>query len=102
MPSKRDRRRAILSDKPQGKSVPVDLKIIRFGSPRCAADRCTLIDAPAQFALCLDCSYNQGAHDDGIRCGHRFAIDPTLVEGRLTQVRGGDISFLEEDTGSDM
>lgn len=97
MPSKRDRRRAILGDKPQGKSVPVELKIIRFGSPRRPADRCTLIDAPAQFARCLDCSYNHGAQDDGIQCAHRFAIDPTLVDGSLTQIQGDAIIVLDPD-----
>ncbi len=95
MPNKRDRRRAILVDEPTSHHVPGEVKLIRFGSPRRAADRCTMIDAPAQFALCLDCPYNGGARGDGIRCIHRFGIDPTLVDGALTQIVDDEIQRLE-------
>jgi hypothetical protein len=93
--SKRDRRRAILHEELPGVQAPAEWTLIRFGSPRRPADRCTLIDAPAQFALCLDCAYNRGAHGDGIQCAHRFGIDPTLVDGTLTQIQGDQIIPLE-------
>lgn len=96
MRSKRDRRRAVLADESPQQSSPAGIKLVRFGSPRRPADRCTLIDAPAQFALCLDCAYNHGAQGDGIRCGHRFGIDPTVVDGSLTQMQGSDIVVLNE------
>jgi hypothetical protein len=96
VPSKRNRRRAILVDAPQTERVPAELKPIRFGSPRHPADRCTLIGAPAQFGLCFDCSYNHGAQGDGILCAHRFGLDPTLIDGTLTQVQGDQIIFLEK------
>ena len=95
MRSKRDRRRAIMADEQQG--APVDWRLIRFGSPRRPADRCTLIDAPAQFGVCLDCSYNRGAHGDGIRCVHRFGLDPTVVDGVLTQAHGDIIVVLDRE-----
>lgn len=95
VPNKRDRRRAILANDPVSHHAPGEVKLIRFGSPRHAADRCTLSDAPAQFALCLDCPYNNGAHGDGIRCVHRFGIDPTLVDGALTQIQGDQIERLK-------
>lgn len=66
MPSKRERRRALLADEAQPERSPVDRKLIRWGSPRRAADRCTMTDAPAQFGLCLECPYNGGAHNDGL------------------------------------
>ncbi len=97
MPSKRDRRRAFLANAPQAELRSGEHKLIRWGSPRHAADRCTMIDAPAQFALCLDCSYNAGAYNDGIWCTHRFGIDPTLVDGMLTQVRGDQIEWLNDE-----
>jgi len=95
VPNKRDRRRALLADEEQAAHVPTERKLIRWCSPRRLADRCTMIDAPAQFALCLDCPYNAGAYNDGIWCTHRFGIDPTLVDGTLTQVRGDQIERLE-------
>lgn len=97
MPSKRDRRRLILADEPQAERSSREHTLIRWGSPRLAADRCTMIDAPAQFALCLHCPYNAGAHNDGIWCTHRFGIDPTLVDGTLTQVRGDQIEWLNDE-----
>jgi hypothetical protein len=99
MPSKRDRRRALLAGEPQAARALTERKLVRWGSPRRAADRCTMTDAPAQFPLCLDCSYNAGAHNDGIWCTHRFGIDPTLVDGTLTQVRGDQIERLERLEG---
>jgi hypothetical protein len=95
VPNKRDRRRALLAGEAQAAPVLAERKLIRWGSPRRAADRCTMIDAPAQFALCLDCPYNAGAYNDGIWCIHRFGIDPTLVDGTLTQVRGDHIERIE-------
>ena len=71
--------------------------MITFGSPRRRADRCTYLDAPAEFALCLDCAYNRGARGSGILCAHRFGIDPTLVDGIPTQLDGDSILFLEAD-----
>ncbi len=97
MRSKRNRRRAIVSAESQRAQTPAELKLIRFGSPHHPADRCTLIDAPAQFGICLDCSYNRGAQGDGIRCAHRFGLDPTVVDGVLTQVHGDAILFLDEE-----
>lgn len=96
MPSKRDRRRAILSDVPDEPHAPAVLKPIQFGSPRRPADLCTLYDAPAQFSLCLDCHYNQGARGGGILCGHRFGLDPTVVGGIKTQFKGDSILPLDE------
>ena len=96
MRSKRDRRRAILADAPDQPEMPVELKLIMFGSPRRPADRCTYLDAPAEFARCLDCQYNRGAQGGGILCAHRFGLDPTIVDGRITQFKGGDILPLDE------
>ncbi len=95
MPSKRDRRRAILADQPQQSRLDDDTRLVRFGSPRRPADRCTYLDAPAEFALCLDCPYNGGAKGDGILCRHRFGLDPTLVDGRVTQLQGDGIVPLD-------
>ncbi len=66
-----------------------------FGSPRRPADRCTYADTPAEFALCFSCPYNRGAQGSGIRCAHRFGIDPTLVDGVLTQFDGDGIHRVE-------
>lgn len=95
MPSKRDRRRAICAETPDESAAPAELRVVRFGSPRNPADRCTYLDAPAQFALCLDCPYNHGAQGSGILCTHRFGLDPTMVAGRKTQLQGDKILPLE-------
>ncbi len=95
MPSKHDRRRAILADTSHEPAVPAVLRQIRFGSPRYPADRCTYRDAPAQFELCLDCQHNQGARGSGILCDHRFGLDPTLIGGVKTQLQGDEILPLE-------
>lgn len=97
MSSKRNRRRAILEDIPAQPHAPATLKLIRFGSPRRPADRCTYLDAPAEFGRCFDCSYNRGAQDSGILCAHRFGLDPTLVDGRATQFSAGEILPLDEE-----
>jgi hypothetical protein len=94
--SKRDRRRIILADEPVESHAAPQIRLIRFGSPRRAADRCTLWDAPADFAICLDCRYNRGAQGDGILCAHRFGLDPTMVAGQRTQLRAGDIIPLDD------
>jgi hypothetical protein len=85
----------ILADEPAVSHAPIQIKLIRFGSPRRAADRCTLWDAPADFGLCLDCRYNRGAQGDGILCAHRFGLDPTIVDGMPTQLRDGEIIPLD-------
>lgn len=90
MSSKRDRRRALLADD-EALTAPPALRLITFGTARHAAAHCTCADAPAEFAVCLDCPYNRGAHGAGIRCAHRFGIDPTLVDGRPTQYLGDEI-----------
>lgn len=95
MPSKRDRRRSILSDLPDTPAAPTVIKLIMFGSPRRAADRCTYADAPAEFGRCFDCTYNRGAQGSGILCSHRFGLDPTLVDGKPTQFSDGDILPLD-------
>ena len=95
MTRKRDRRRAILHE-PAPVAAPAESKLITFGSPRRPADRCTYTDAPAEFALCLDCAYNRGARGRGIICGHRFGVDPTLVDGVLTQLDGDSIRRFDE------
>lgn len=97
MASKRDRRRAILLDD-EAATAPVELKLITFGSPRHMASRCTYIDGPAEFGLCIDCAYNRGARGSGIICAHRFGIDPTLVDGIRTQLDGDSIRWLDDDT----
>lgn len=96
MSSKRDRRRAMLSSSANDMSAPTTIKLIQFGSPRRVADRCTYFDAPAQFAHCFDCTYNRGAQGSGVLCGHRFGLDPTLVDGKPTQFSDGDIVPLDE------
>ena len=95
MPSKRDRRRAITAEPPDEPAAPAEVRVIRFGSPRSPADRCTYLDTPAQFALCLECQYNHGAQGSGIVCAHRFGLDPTMVAGRKTQLHGDDILPVE-------
>jgi hypothetical protein len=95
MPTKRDRRRAVLQDD-DSSTAPVELKLITFGSPRHAASRCTYVDAPADFGLCFDCTYNRGARGSGIVCAHRFGIDPTIVDGARTQLDGDSIRWLDE------
>lgn len=98
MSRKRDRRRALFEqpDAPTELRAPGELKLIGFGSPRRPADRCTYLDAPADFGTCLDCSYNRGAQGSGIICAHRFGLDPTLVDGRPTQFNDGEILPLDE------
>ena len=96
MPSKRDRRRALLAEAPDAPHAPAELKPIQFGSPRRPADRCTLYDAPAQFGQCFSCDYNRGARGSGILCAHRFGLDPTVVAGIKTQLQGDSILPLED------
>lgn len=95
MSSKRDRRRALLADDAPNPAAPAVIKLINFGSPRRPADRCTFFGAPAEFGRCFDCAYNRGAHGSGIACGHRFGLDPTLIDGKATQFSDGDIVPLE-------
>ncbi len=92
MSTKRDRRRSLLLDQ---RPAPAETRLIRFGSPRHSADRCMYADAPAEFAVCLGCSYNRGAHGSGISCSHRFGIDPTLIDGVPTQLDGDGIRWLD-------
>lgn len=97
MSSKRERRRALLNDQSETPQLaPAQIKLIGFGTPRHPADRCTYLDAPAQFGLCLDCSYKRGAQGSRILCAHRFGLDPTLVDGRPTQFSEGEIVPLDE------
>jgi hypothetical protein len=96
MTTRRDRRRAALLDGAAAQPA-TEQRLISFGSPRRPADRCTYLDAPAEFALCLHCAYNHGARGSGILCGHRFGIDPTLVNGIPTRLDGEDILFLDDD-----
>jgi hypothetical protein len=96
--SKRDRRRMILADVPDAPHAPAPLKPIGFGSPRHPADRCSLYNTPAEFAVCLDCRYNKGAQGSGILCAHRFGIDPTLIDGVLTQFKDGEIVPLDDES----
>lgn len=95
MSTKRDRRRAILAGELTA-PMPGELKLISFGTPHRPADRCTYVDAPAEFGLCLGCVYNHGAQGSGIICAHRFGIDPTLVDGIPTQLDGDAIRRLDE------
>ena len=83
--------RAILRDTSDPLSQPA--KLITFGSERRPGDVCTLRDATARFDLCLGCEYRRGAQGLGILCGHRFGIDPTYVNGVLTQIRGDGIEY---------
>ncbi len=85
--------RAILSETSDRLSQPA--KLIQFGTTRRAADRCTLYDAPAQFSQCLDCEFRRGTQGLGILCGHRFGIDPTYVNGVLTQIQDDGIVPLD-------
>jgi hypothetical protein len=94
MTTRRDRCRAVLLD-PAPAPPTGGTRLISFGSPRRPADRCTYLDAPAEFALCLGCAYNRGARGSGIICAHRFGIDPTLVGGVPTQLDGDEIRRLE-------
>ncbi len=96
MPSKRERRRAILADLPDEPRAPAELRLINFGSPRRPADHCTFLDAPAEFARCFDCHYNRGAQGSGILCAHRFGLDPTVVAGIKTQFQSGDILPIDD------
>lgn len=70
-------------------------RLITFGSDRKDGDRCTLYDQPARFNDCLSCEFRRGSQGLGILCGHRFGIDPTYVNGVLTQLQGDDIAPLE-------
>ncbi len=90
--STRHKRRAILGDEPAAQPAPD--KLIRFGSPSRPADRCTYTNSPAEFRQCFGCSYARGAQGLGMRCGHRFGLDPTLIDGRPTQLQGDDIVDL--------
>jgi hypothetical protein len=96
VPSKRDRRRIILTDVPDEPQAPAEIRLISFGSPRKAADHCTYLDAPAEFAHCLGCHYNRGARGSGIMCAHRFGLDPTVVAGVKTQFQSGDILPIDD------
>lgn len=96
MRSKRDRRRAIIADEADEPTSPPQIRLINFGTPRRPADRCTYLDAPAQFGTCFDCRYNKGAQGSGILCAHRFGIDPTVVAGMTTQFKSGDIIPLDD------
>ena len=96
MANKRDRRRALLAEVPDEPHAPAELKPIQFGSPRRPADLCTLYDAPAQFGACFGCGYNRGGRGSGILCGHRFGLDPTVVAGIMTQLKGDSIVPLDE------
>ncbi len=91
---RRHDQRRLRGDAASPRAPSVD-RLITFGSPRRPADRCTYADAPAEFALCFSCPYNRGAHGSGIRCAHRFGIDPTLVDGVLTQFDGDGIHRVE-------
>ena len=84
--------RAILRDTSDQFAQPT--KLITFGSDRRISDRCTLYDAPASFDQCLSCAYRRGAQGLGILCGHRFGIDPTYVNGVLTQIRDDGIENI--------
>jgi len=92
-PMRKKAARAILRDTSDPLSQPA--KLITFGSERRPGDVCTLRDTPARFDLCLSCEYRRGAQGLGILCGHRFGIDPTYVNGVLTQIRGDGIEFDE-------
>ena len=83
--------RTILADTSDQFAQPA--KLITFGSERRTADRCTLYDAPARFDLCLGCEYRRGAQGLGILCGHRFGLDPTYINGVLTQLQNDEITF---------
>jgi hypothetical protein len=84
--------RAILSE--TGDQFAQPSKLIAFGSERRVSDRCTLYDAPARFDQCLGCAYRRGAQGLGILCGHRFGIDPTYIDGVLTQIRDDGIENI--------
>ncbi len=84
--------RAILRDTSDQFAQPS--KLITFGSERQISDRCTLYDAPARFDQCLGCEYRRGAQGLGILCGHRFGIDPTYIDGVLTQIRDDGIENI--------
>jgi hypothetical protein len=88
---KRDRRANALEPSPDA------TRLIQFGSPRHPGDRCSYTDLAAEFALCLECSFNRGARGNGILCAHRFGLDPTLVDGIPTQFDGDGIRRLEDD-----
>jgi hypothetical protein len=96
MTSRRDRRRALLlgDGSPNARA---ERKLITFGSTHHPASHCSYADAPAEFALCLPCSYNRGASGTGIVCGHRFGLDPTLVGDIPTQLDGDSIRWLDPD-----
>ena len=96
MTTRRERRRAVLLGPVPAPPAGYP-RLISFGSPRRPADRCTYLDAPAEFALCLGCAYNHGARGSGIVCAHRFGIDPTLVDGVPTQLDGDEIRLLDAE-----
>ncbi len=70
-------------------------RLITFGSDRVPSDHCTLYDQPARFDQCLGCEYRRGTKGLGILCGHRFGIDPTYVDGVLTQIQDDSITPLD-------
>ncbi|ABX06819.1 MAG TPA: hypothetical protein DEF47_23365 [Herpetosiphon sp.] len=82
--------RALFNDQPVEQSTPP--KLISFGSNR--SDQCTLYDAPAKFEQCLGCEYRRGSKGLGILCGHRFGLDPTYINGVLTQIQDDEIRPL--------
>ena len=84
--------RAILRD--TSTQFAAEPRLITFGSDRRESDRCTLYDAPARFDQCLQCEYRRGSQGLGILCGHRFGIDPTYVDGILTQIHDDSIEPL--------
>lgn len=81
--------RAILRE--TSSTFAVEPRLVTFGTNRSESDLCTLHDIPARFELCLDCEYRRGTRGLGILCGHRFGIDPTMVDGKLTQIQDDSI-----------
>ncbi|KPL85197.1 MULTISPECIES: hypothetical protein [Herpetosiphon] len=79
--------RALFNDQQDEPASPP--KLIRFGSTQ--SDQCSLYDAPAKFEQCLGCEYRRGSKGLGILCGHRFGLDPTYINGILTQIRDDEI-----------
>lgn len=87
---RRKDRRAILA---AGQRRDSETRLITFGQP---ASPCTLYGRPAVFAECMECEYRHGSRGLGIVCGHRFGVDPTYIDGRLTQLCGDEILPLDE------
>ena len=93
MRRKKAKARAILQE--TSSQFRPEPRLILFGSDRGERDRCTLYDAPAQFDQCLGCEYRRGTQGLGILCGHQFGIDPTYVDGILTQLHDDSITPLD-------